>query len=64
MSMAEMFSGKEGQFTVVLEAIADSELWIWHLKIGFPGSLKEINILGSSTTIRGIMKGEFPPFFK
>ncbi|PXF41914.1 hypothetical protein BWQ96_08366 [Gracilariopsis chorda] len=56
MSMAGMFSGKVGKPIVVLKAnVAGSELWIWHLAFGFPGSLNDIDILNSSTTIQGIM---------
>lgn len=63
VALAGQFSGKS-KATIVLEAIADGELWVWHCFFGSPGSLNDINILYSSTTINGIMRGDFPPKFK
>jgi hypothetical protein len=37
--------GKEGAATVVLEAIATHDLWIWHAFFGLPGTLNDINII-------------------
>ena len=38
------YQGKEGVPTVVLEAIADYDLWIWHAFFGIPGSCNDINV--------------------
>ena len=48
---AGQFKGKEKKPTVVLEACADQELWIWHANFGWPGSLNDINILDRSTIL-------------
>lgn len=58
---AGQFQGKEKSPTLVLEAIADAELWFWHVFFGMPGSCNDINVLDSSETLSGIMKGMFPP---
>jgi len=35
------FCGKEGMPTLVLEAMADFHLWIWHASFGFAGALND-----------------------
>ena len=39
------YQGKEKFSTLVLEAIADHNLWFWHAAFGFMGSCNDINIL-------------------
>ena len=57
------YKGKEKKPTVVLEAICDGELWIWHMFFGSPGSLNDINSLDYSPTMQNIRAGSFPPRF-
>ncbi|CDF34444.1 unnamed protein product [Chondrus crispus] len=52
--------GFPGKPTIVLEAICDGELWIWHAFFGSPGSLNDINVLDRSPTMERIIAGEFP----
>ncbi|OWZ22363.1 Nuclease HARBI1 [Phytophthora megakarya] len=40
--------GKEKKPTIVLEAVASSDLWIWHAFFGMPGSNNDINVLDRS----------------
>lgn len=42
------YTGKEGAPTLILEVVADYELWIWHAFFGLPGSLNDINVLNRS----------------
>ena len=37
------FLGKEKFATIVLEAVADNNLWFWHAAFGFAGSCNDIN---------------------
>lgn len=60
---AGQFKGKEKKPTVVLEAIADSELWIWGMNFGSAGSLNDINILDASSIVQKILEGEMLPGF-
>ncbi|CDF32582.1 unnamed protein product [Chondrus crispus] len=53
--------GKERKLNIVLEAIFDGELWIWHAFFGSPGSLNDINVLDRSPTMERIIADEFPP---
>ena len=55
------YKGKEKKPTVVLEAVADSELWIWHAFFGMPGSCNDINVVDNSPLFDEIMNGRFPP---
>ncbi|KAE8958517.1 hypothetical protein PR002_g30841 [Phytophthora rubi] len=57
---AGQFKGKEKKPTVVLEACADQELWIWHASFGWPGSLNDLNILDRSPVFDDLMNGTAP----
>ncbi|KAH9138932.1 hypothetical protein AeRB84_016788 [Aphanomyces euteiches] len=58
--LAGQFKGKEKKPTVVLEACADADLWIWHASFGWPGSLNDINILDRSTFFDRILNCQAP----
>lgn len=64
VSWAGKFQGKEKKPTVVLEAIADSELWIWGCNFGNHGSMNDINILNSSSLYQSILEGNMLPSFE
>ena len=55
------YQGKEGVATLVLEAVADRDLWIWHSFFGMPGSLNDINVLHRSPVFEDILEGRAPP---
>ena len=44
----EAYQGKEKFSSLVLEAIADHNLWFWHAASGFTGGCYDINILDVS----------------
>lgn len=54
------YIGKEGVPTVVLEAVASQNLWIWHAYFGAPGSLNDLNILDSSPIFADVVTGRSP----
>jgi hypothetical protein len=60
---ADQFKGKEKKPTIVREAVADGECWIWHAAFGYPGSLNDLNILDMRSTMKRIFRGEFQPRF-
>ncbi|TYZ63561.1 hypothetical protein PybrP1_013155 [[Pythium] brassicae (nom. inval.)] len=37
------YRGKSGTSTIVLEAVATYDLWVWHAYIGVPGSNNDVN---------------------
>jgi hypothetical protein len=40
-----MFTGRGKHPTMILEAVASYDLWIWHAYFGLPGSCNDINVL-------------------
>jgi hypothetical protein len=52
-------NSKEGHPTIVLEAVADYNLWFWHAAFGFAGSLNDINIWDSSPLHKAMVDGSF-----
>ncbi|XP_023633686.1 uncharacterized protein LOC111829242 [Capsella rubella] len=49
-----------GKPTIVLEAVASQDLWIWHAFFGPPGTLNDINILDRSPIFDDLIKGRAP----
>ncbi|XP_048618668.1 uncharacterized protein LOC111208289 isoform X1 [Brassica napus] len=46
--------------TIVLEAVASHDLWIWHAFFGPPGTLNDINVLDRSPVFDDIINGQAP----
>ena len=40
-----LYKGAKGGCSVVLEAVATQDLWIWHSFFGMPGTHNDINVL-------------------
>ena len=57
---AGQYKGKEEGPTVVLEAIASYDLWIWHAYFGMPGSNNDINVLDRSPLFSSLVQGKSP----
>ncbi|XP_057784812.1 protein ALP1-like [Salvia miltiorrhiza] len=49
--------GDQGEPTIILEAIASRDLWIWHAFFGTPGSNNDINVLNNSTLFKDRLQG-------
>lgn len=49
--------GKEGHPTIVLEAMADYNLFIWHASFGWAGTLNDLNIWEASEVYREFLDG-------
>ncbi|KAK3199026.1 hypothetical protein Dsin_022441 [Dipteronia sinensis] len=45
---ARQYAGRSGSPTIILKAIADYDLWIWHAYFGLPGTNNDINVLEAS----------------
>ncbi|XP_023736868.2 protein ALP1-like [Lactuca sativa] len=52
--------GDHGHPTVVLEAVASQDMWIWHAFFGSPGSINDINVLNRSPIFNNIYDGSAP----
>ncbi|KAJ6843069.1 putative nuclease HARBI1 [Iris pallida] len=55
------YSGRHGGPTIILEAVASYDLWIWHAYFGLPGSNNDINVLQSSNLFDELAQGKAPP---
>ncbi|CAM0942820.1 unnamed protein product [Alopecurus aequalis] len=53
-------SGYKGAPTLILEAVASHDLWIWHAFFGTAGSNNDINVLNQSTLFVEQLKGKAP----
>jgi len=53
------FQGKEGKPTIVVEALADYNLYVWHAVFGYPGTLNDINIWDNSYLLQSLCNGSF-----
>nr|VDD57739.1 unnamed protein product [Brassica oleracea] len=49
-----------GKPTIVLEAVASQDLWIWHAFFGLSGTLNDINVLDRSPVFDDILEGRAP----
>ncbi|XP_024195977.1 uncharacterized protein LOC112199152 [Rosa chinensis] len=54
------FTGYKGKPTIILEAVASYDAWIWHAYFGLPGFLNDINVLGMSPLFNEICTSEAP----
>ncbi|CAN6199470.1 unnamed protein product [Urochloa humidicola] len=52
--------GDQGVPTVILEAVASHDRWIWHAFFGVPGSNNDINVLNQSHLFVQQLRGEGP----
>ncbi|XP_047977875.1 uncharacterized protein LOC125219839 isoform X1 [Salvia hispanica] len=50
-----------GNPTIILEAIADYDLWIWHAYFGFPDTSNDVNVSASSNLFYNLTQGIAPP---
>jgi hypothetical protein len=55
-----MYSGHYHQPTIILEAVALYDLWIWHAFFGLPGSHNDINVLEMSFIFSDLAQGRAP----
>jgi hypothetical protein len=59
VSLAGQHKGKGADKTLILEAIADPDLYIWYYFFGEAGLLNDINILNKSSIVALILDGSF-----
>jgi len=48
--------------TIILEAVASYDLWIWHASFGCPETLNDINILDRSPIFQEFYEGRTPKY--
>jgi hypothetical protein len=55
-----MYMGHKKNPTIILEAVASKDLWIWHAFFGMPGSHNDINVLQRSPVFARLAEGQGP----
>jgi hypothetical protein len=60
VALQGQFRGHHKKPTIILEAVANSDLWIWHAFFGLPGSLNDINVLHRSPVFDDLASGNAP----
>lgn len=55
---------KEKKPTIVLEAIADVEMWIWGCHFGKPGSMNDINVMDTTPLVSYNLNETLLPSFE
>ncbi|XP_021729341.1 protein ALP1-like [Chenopodium quinoa] len=61
MAWKAQCAGRSKNATLILEAVADQDLWIWHAFFGIPGSCNDLNVLYRSPVFDDVLKGRAPP---
>ncbi|XP_056685618.1 uncharacterized protein [Spinacia oleracea] len=56
-----LLSGRANKRTLILEAVASQDLWIWHAFFGTPGRCNDINVLDRSPLFTDVFEGRAPP---
>lgn len=59
---AGQYAGRSGKPTIILEAVASYDLWIWHAFFGTPGTCNDINVLHRSPLFDDVLSGRAPNF--
>jgi len=52
------YGDREGKRSIILEAVADQSLHIWHMFFGLPGSNNDLNVLDRSPLVHDMLVGE------
>jgi len=56
-----MFTGRGKHPSMILEAVASHDLWIWHAFFGMPGSNNDINVLQKSPVFSSYLNSQSTP---
>ena len=60
ISREALLQRRRGAATVIIEAVASHDLWIWHAFFGAAGSNNDINVLNQSTIFTEVLQGRAP----
>ena len=52
------YGNKDGNRSIILEAVADKSLHIWHVFFGLPGANNDLNVLDRSPLVHNMLTGQ------
>jgi len=59
--MAGAYQSRRDKRGIVVKAVCNKDLWVWHLFVGAPGSLNDINVMHQSPLYLNFTGGRWPP---
>jgi len=62
--MARSYQTRKGSRGIVVEAVCDEDLWIWHLFVDAPGSPNDVNVMHQSPLYLYMTAGRWPPRYQ
>ncbi|XP_008220353.1 PREDICTED: uncharacterized protein LOC103320449 [Prunus mume] len=54
------YGNRNGQKSIILEAVPSFDTWVWHAFFGVAGSQNDLNVLGQSPVFTDVLRGEAP----
>ncbi|CAL2259560.1 unnamed protein product [Prunus armeniaca] len=54
------YGNRKGQKSIILEAVAGFDTWVWHAFFGVADSQNDLNVLGQSLVFNDVLRGEGP----
>ncbi|XP_008223724.1 PREDICTED: uncharacterized protein LOC103323507 [Prunus mume] len=54
------YGNRKCQKSIILEAVAGFDIWVWHAFFGVPGSQNDLNVLGQSPVFNDVLRGQGP----
>ncbi|KAL6279196.1 hypothetical protein ACE6H2_016077 [Prunus campanulata] len=54
------YGNRKGQKSIILEAVASFDTWVWHAFFGVAGSQNDLNVLGQSPVFNDVLRGHSP----
>ncbi|XP_021828316.1 uncharacterized protein LOC110768776 [Prunus avium] len=54
------YGNRKGQKSIILEAIASFDTWVWDAFFGVAGSQNDLNVLGQSPVFNDVLRGHSP----
>ncbi|CAL9024546.1 unnamed protein product [Prunus brigantina] len=54
------YGNRKGQKSIILEAVAGFDTWVWHAFFGVAESQNDLNVLGQSPVFNDVLRGQGP----
>jgi len=61
MSLHGQYQAKSMKRSIVMETVADKDLYLWHFYTGLPGAMNDLNVMAFSQLFQTMLAGSNPP---